>query len=41
MCCEKDWIDILQAMLIPMIAIMGIIIAFKQWHTSEYRLGYY
>lgn len=32
---EKDWIDILSALLVPTIAIAGIIIAILQWRTSE------
>lgn len=35
MCCEKDWIDILSALLVPTIAIAGTIIAILQWRTSE------
>lgn len=32
---EKDWIDILTALLTPTIAIAIVIIAYLQWRTSE------
>ncbi|TAN38604.1 MAG: hypothetical protein EPN25_13390 [Nitrospirae bacterium] len=35
---EKDYIDILSAMLTPTIAILGIYIAYQQWRTNKKRL---
>ncbi len=37
MFCEKDWIDILSALLVPSIAIAGTIIAIMQWRTNELK----
>jgi hypothetical protein len=33
--CEKDWIDVLGALLTPIIAIIAVYIAYKQWDTEE------
>ena len=38
MTCEKDWIDIFTAFLIPLIAFFGSIIAFQQWKFNHYGL---
>ena len=35
---QKDWIDILSALLTPSIAILGIYIALRQWFTSKNNL---
>ena len=34
----KDWIDYLQALLIPAIALFGILIAWLQWRINHNRL---
>ena len=31
----KDWVDYLSALLVPIIAVLGSIIAFQQWQTKE------
>ena len=36
--CEKDWVDILTALLTPTIAVLGSIIAWLQWQTNRHRL---
>lgn len=38
MTAEKDWIDILQALLTPTVAIFGSYIAYQQWHINKARL---
>ena len=38
MACEKDWIDILSALLTPFIAIAAISIAVLQWKINRNRL---
>ena len=38
MICEKDWIDILSALLTPFIAIAAISIAVLQWKINRNRL---
>lgn len=35
---SKNWIDYLSALLVPTIAIFGLIIAFLQWYTNANRL---
>ena len=35
---QKDWIDILTAMMTPTIAIVGSFIAFQQWKINQVRL---
>jgi len=37
MACEKDWIDITTALLTPVIAILGTVIATLQWKLSKAR----
>jgi hypothetical protein len=34
MATEKDWIDILQALMTPTVAIFGSYIAYQQWQTG-------
>lgn len=34
---KKDWIDVLSALLVPTIAIVGTVIAFLQWRTAHQR----
>ena len=36
--CEKDWVDILTALLTPVIAVLGSIFAFLQWRINQNRL---
>ncbi|NOZ71269.1 MAG: hypothetical protein GXP38_05040 [Chloroflexi bacterium] len=36
--CEKDWIDIMQSLLVPTIAVLGVWIAWQQWNTNRLRL---
>jgi len=36
--CEKDWIDIMQSLLVPVIAVLGVMIAGQQWNTNRLRL---
>lgn len=36
--CEKDWIDITQGLLVPVIALLGAWIAWQQWSTNRLRL---
>gem|GEM_PF-2492706 len=36
--CEKDLIDIMQGLLVPVIALLGVWIAFHQWNTNRLRL---
>ena len=36
--CEKDWLDILQGLLVPVIALLGAYIAWQQWNTNRHRL---
>lgn len=36
--CEKDWIDIVAAVSIPVIAIIAAYIAWQQWKVNERRL---
>lgn len=36
--CEKDLIDIAQGLLVPIIAILGVYIAWQQWNTNNNRL---
>jgi hypothetical protein len=38
MATEKDWVDILQALLTPTVAIFGSYIAYQQWHINKVRL---
>ena len=38
MSCEKDWVDIMTALLTPTIAILGSAIAILQWRTNRLRL---
>jgi len=38
MASQKDWIEILSALLTPTIAILGIYIAYQQWRTNRNRL---
>lgn len=40
MCCEKDWIDVSTALLLPTIAILGSTIAFLQWRINKTRLNH-
>lgn len=35
--CEKDWIDIMSAAVTPVIALLGILIAWLQWKLSKSR----
>lgn len=35
---EKDWVDIMTALLTPTIAILGSLIAFFQWRINRLRL---
>lgn len=35
---EKDWVDIMTALLTPTIAILGSVIAILQWRTNRLRL---
>jgi len=37
---QKDWIDVLSALLTPTIAILGIYIAFRQWLTNKNNLKF-
>jgi len=37
MSCEKDWIDITAALLTPVIAILGSVIAILQWRLNRSR----
>lgn len=34
---EKTWIDILSALLTPMLAVFGALIAYLQWRTNELK----
>jgi len=34
----KDWVDYLSALLVPVIAVLGALIAFQQWKTNTKRL---
>jgi hypothetical protein len=34
----KDWVDILQALLTPTVAVFGLIIAYRQWRINKVRL---
>ena len=34
---QKDWVDIISALLVPTLAIAGVIIAFLQWRTNELK----
>lgn len=36
--CKKDWVDILSALLMPTIAIVGTVIACLQWQINRKRL---
>ena len=36
--CEKDWVDILTALLTPTIAVLGSMIAWLQWRINRHRL---
>lgn len=38
MAIEKDWVDILQALLTPTVAIFGSYIAYQQWRINKVRL---
>jgi len=38
--CEKDWIDLIQGLLVPVIAIFAVYIAWQQWKTNSNRLKY-
>jgi hypothetical protein len=38
MSCEKDWVDIFSALLLPVIAILGSFIAYQQWRINKTRL---
>ena len=40
MACEKDWIDVLTALLTPMVAVLGSIIAIQQWKINKKRLNH-
>ena len=33
--CEKDWVDMLSALLTPLVAGIAVYIAFQQWKTAE------
>lgn len=35
---QKDWIDILSALLTPTIAVLGSFIAWQQWRVNQLRL---
>ena len=35
---QRDWIDVLQALLTPTLAFFGILIAWLQWRTNDQRL---
>ncbi|MEW8626989.1 MAG: hypothetical protein AB2551_14645 [Candidatus Thiodiazotropha sp.] len=35
---NKDWVDYLSALLVPIVTILGSIIAFQQWRTNSKRL---
>lgn len=35
---ERDWIDVLTALLTPLVAIIAVGIAFAQWRTARHRL---
>src|SRR3972149_3544918 len=37
---QKDWIDVLSALLTPTIAILGIYIAFRQWLTNKNNIKF-
>jgi len=32
---EKDWVDILTALLTPTVAILGVTIAYQQWRLNS------
>ena len=34
---KKDWVDYLSALLTPTVAVLGIVIAYRQWRTEEAR----
>jgi len=34
---ERDWVDILSALLVPTVAVIGSCIAFLQWRTNELK----
>ncbi len=34
---EKHWVDILSALAVPTIGVLGVYIAWRQWRTSAYR----
>ena len=36
--CEKDWVDIMTALLTPTIAVLGSVIAILQWRINRFRL---
>ena len=38
--CEKDWLDILQGFLVPIIAFLGVYIGWQQWSTNRRRLDH-
>jgi DNA gyrase/topoisomerase IV subunit B len=38
MSCEKDWVDIFSALLLPVVAILGSFIAYQQWKINKTRL---
>ena len=37
---NKDWVDILSALLTPTIAIVAVVIGFLQWHLHRAKLRY-
>ena len=38
--CIKDWIDISQGILVPLVAVLAVFIAWQQWRTNKLRLDH-
>lgn len=38
MACDPHWTTYLSALMVPMVAVLGILIAYRQWRTAQNKL---